>query len=85
MFTKSTIALSFAAVLSAASLPLTTHAFAENSHLDWDGYAPSSQNGKGEKAQMNRYHVGNATRGEHPRQPGTPLLRWIDNPASPGG
>jgi hypothetical protein len=84
MFTKSTIALSFAAVLSATSVSLTTHAFAENSYLDWDGYAPSSQNGKGERAQMNRYHGRDAIRAEHPRQPGTPL-RWIDNPASPGG
>jgi hypothetical protein len=83
MFTKSTIALSFAAVLSAASVPLTT-AFAKSNYLERDSYALSSQNGKGERAQMNRYHGGNAIRGEHPRQPGDPL-RWIDNPASPGG
>jgi hypothetical protein len=84
MFTKSTIALSFAAVLSAASLPLTTHAFAEGNFLERNGCAPSSQNGTGERAQMNRCHGGNAIRGEHPRQPDT-TLRWIDNPASPGG
>jgi hypothetical protein len=81
MFTKSTIALSFAAVLSAASVPLTTYAFAERNYLELDGHAPSPLNEKGKKAQMNRYHGENAIRGEHPQQP----LRWIDNPASPGG
>jgi hypothetical protein len=33
---------------------------------------------------MNRYDRGISIRGEHGRQPGAPL-RWIDNPASPGG
>jgi hypothetical protein len=84
MFAKSTIALSFAAILSAAPALLTTRAFAGNDHLDRDRYAPSFQDGKGERAQMNRYERGIAIRGEHPREPGTPL-RWIDNPASPGG
>jgi hypothetical protein len=77
MFTKSTIAWSFAALLSAAPVPVTTHAFAESN-------APSFQKGKGEAAQMNQHERGIAIRGEHPRPPSTPL-RWIDNPASPGG
>jgi hypothetical protein len=80
MFTKSTIALSFAAILSAASVPLSTHAFAENSHLDWNWYGTTSKKG----TQMNLYHSGNAIRGEQSRHQGSPL-RWIDNPASPGG
>jgi hypothetical protein len=84
MFTKSRIAMSFAVILSAASVPLSTHAFAENYHLGWDGYATGSQSGNGANAQMNLYHKGNAIRGERPRQQATPQ-RWIDDPASPRG
>jgi hypothetical protein len=84
MLTKSKIGLSFAVVLGAASATAATHAFAGNACLDWACYATSSQNGKGESKQMNRHPMANAARGEHPRQPDAPL-RWIDNPASPGG
>ena len=38
--------------------PLSTHAFAENGRLVWDGYATSSENGRGARAQMNLYHRG---------------------------
>jgi hypothetical protein len=82
MFTMSRIALSFAVVLSAASVPLATRAFVENSHLDWDPDATISQIGKGERARMNQHHRGNSIRGEDKQQQGT-SQRWIDDPASP--
>jgi hypothetical protein len=83
MFSTSRIVTSLAVILSAASV-LSTHAFAENSRLDGNGYATRCQNGKGERAQMNRCHGGNAIRGEDPRQQDAPPS-WIENPASPGG
>src|SRR5260370_38014931 len=56
MFTKSRTAMSFAVILSAASVPLSTHAFAENNRLDWDGYATNSQSGRGEAGDTEPYH-----------------------------
>jgi hypothetical protein len=84
MCAESRIAMSFAVILSAASLPLSTHAFAENSHFDWDGYATGSQNGKAARAHTNHYHRGSAIRGEQPPQRRT-QPSWIDDPVSPGG
>jgi hypothetical protein len=84
MFGKSKIATSFAVILSAASVPPSTPAFAENTHLGWNGFATSYRNGDGAGAQMNLYHGRNAIRGEHPRQQVTPQS-WIDDPASPRG
>jgi hypothetical protein len=84
MFTKSTIAVSVAVILSAAAVSLSTQAFAENGHLSCGGYATRFQNGKAQKVQMNAYSRGNAICGEHPRQQDA-QPSWIDNPASPGG
>jgi hypothetical protein len=84
MLTNSKIALSVAVFLSAAGVSASPHAFAESNYLDRDGYAPSYQNGKGERTQMNRLPRGNALHGEHERQPDAPQ-RWIEDPASPGG
>jgi hypothetical protein len=84
MFTKSTIVMSFAVALSAAAVPLSSHAFARNSRLDLDGDATSSQNATGAQVQMNLYHRGNAIRGEQPRQQAI-RPSWIDDPVSPGG
>jgi hypothetical protein len=84
MLTKSKIGLSFAVVLSFASATPATHAFAGNACHDWACYLTSSQNAKGEGKHMNRYQKWNEIRAEQPRQPDPPL-RWIDNPASPGG
>jgi hypothetical protein len=83
MLANSMIALSVAVLLS-AGVSASPHAFAESNYLDRDGYAPSYQSGKGERAQMNRPHRGNVLRGEHERPLDAPL-RWIDDPASPGG
>jgi hypothetical protein len=85
MFTKSTIAMSVAVIMSAAAVSLSTQAFAEgSSHLSYGDYATSSQKGKAARAQMNLDFGGNATRGERPRQKDA-QPSWIDNPASPGG
>jgi len=63
MFTKSKIALSFAVVLSTASMPLATHAFAEDNWagccMDGDTGA-SPQNWGGERAYIYRNDSGNA-------------------------
>jgi hypothetical protein len=84
MFAESRIAMSFAVILSAASLPLSTRAFAENSRFDWDGYVTGSQNGIAARAYTNHYHRGSAIRGEQPPQRRT-QPSWIDDPVSPGG
>jgi len=84
MFTKSTIAMSVAVILSAAAVSPATQAFAENGHLSYGDYATSSQKGKAARAQVNLYTRGNAIRGEHPQQQDA-QPSWIDNPASPGG
>jgi hypothetical protein len=84
MLSRSRITLSFAVILGAAAAALSTHAFAENGRLGWDGHATSSQAGKGARAQMNLYLGGNAIRAERLRPQALPQ-RWIDNPASPGG
>jgi hypothetical protein len=83
MFTKSRIAISFAVILNAAAVPLSTDAFAKNSGPDRDRYA-TAQNGKGGCVQMDPYDRANAIRGKHPQPQGTPR-RCIDDPASPGG
>jgi hypothetical protein len=77
MRTKSKIALSFMVVLSAASMSLTPHAFAQNGHLDRADYVTDSQKINGDQRR-------NAIRGKHSDELGTGS-RWIDNPASPGG
>jgi hypothetical protein len=84
MLSKSKIALSFAVVLGAASVSLTSHAFAQNDSLDRGGYEVGSKKVKTEKPQMNLDQRLNAIRGERSKVPGTPL-RWIEYPASPGG
>jgi hypothetical protein len=84
MFTKSTIAISVAVILSAAAVSPSTQAFAEGSHLSYGDYATSFQKGKAAKAQMNLDYRGNANRGERPRQQDA-QPSWIDNPASPRG
>jgi hypothetical protein len=77
MRTKSKIALSFTVVLSAASMALTPHAFAQNGHLDRGDHVTDSQNMKGDQRR-------NAIRGKRSDEPGAGP-RWIDNAASPGG
>jgi hypothetical protein len=84
MLSKSKIAWSFAAALGAASVSLTTHAFAQNDYLDRGGYEVGSKNGKTGKPQMNRDQRWNAIRGERSKELSIPV-RWIDAPASPGG
>jgi hypothetical protein len=84
MFAESRIAMSFAVILSAAALPLSTHGFAKNSRFDWDGYATGSQNVKSTRAHTNHYHRGSAIRGEQAPQRRT-QPSWIDDPVSPGG
>jgi hypothetical protein len=84
MLTKSKIALSFAAVLGATSVSLTTHAFAQNNYPELGRYEPGSKNGVTDKLQMNLDRRWNGVREERSRELGTPP-RWIDNPASPGG
>jgi hypothetical protein len=84
MFTKSTIAMSVAVILSAAAVSLSTQASAEGSHPSYGDYATSSQKGKAARAQIILDYRGDAIRGERPRhQDAQPS--WIDNPASPGG
>jgi hypothetical protein len=84
MVIKSTIILCFAAMLSAASLPLATHAFAEKSSLAGSAYANSAQGEKMQGAHTSRYGKGKAMGGEQPRQPEA-AVRWVDDPAAPGG
>jgi hypothetical protein len=84
MLTKSQIALSFAAVLGATSVFLTTHAFAQNHYPEFGRYEPGSKNGRTDKLQMNLDQRWKGVREERSRELGPPL-RWIDNPASPGG
>jgi hypothetical protein len=84
MLTKSKIALSFAVVLGAASTPPATHAFAQSNYRDCGGCATGSQKGKREEPQMKRDHKGDAIHEQRSNEPGAPL-RWIDDPASPGG
>jgi len=84
MFTKSTIAMSVAVILSAAAVSLSNQAFAEGSHRSNGDYATSSQKAKAARAQVNLDYRGNAMRGERPRQQDA-QPSWIDNPASPGG
>ena len=89
MPTKSKIALSFAIVsfaviLGATSVSLTTHAFAQNGTLDRGRSELGSKNGKSEKLRMNVDERWNDLRGERSNELG-PRPRWIDDPASPGG
>jgi hypothetical protein len=84
MLSKSNLAWFFGVALGAASVSLTTHAFAQNQYLDRGGYGVRSENGKTEKPQMNRDQRWNAIREERSKEPGIPL-RWIDDPTSPGG
>jgi hypothetical protein len=81
MLARSKVALSFAIVFGAASVALTAQAFAQDG-VGRGGYATGSQ--KADKQQTNRDRRENAIREDRLREPGT-LLRWIDNPASPGG
>jgi hypothetical protein len=84
MFTKSTIAMSVAVILSAAAVSHSTQAFAEGSHRSNSDYATSSQKAKAARAQVNLDYRGNPMRGERPRQQDA-QPSWIDNPATPGG
>jgi hypothetical protein len=84
MFTKSTIAVSVAVILSATAASLSTQAFAEGSHMSYGDHATSSQKGKAARAQMNLDYRGNAIRGERPRQQEA-QPSWIEDPASPRG
>jgi len=84
MFTKSTIAMSVAVILSAAAASPSTKAFAEGSHLSRGDYATSYQKGKAARAQVNPDYRGNGIRGERPR-PQDAQPSWIDDPASPRG
>jgi hypothetical protein len=83
MPTKSKIALSFAVILGATSVSLTTHAFAQNGTLDRGRSELNSKNGKTEKLQMKPDERWNDLRGERSNELG-PRPRWIDA-ASPGG
>jgi len=84
MFTKSTIAMSVAVILSAAAASPSTKAFAEGGHLSRGDHATRFQKGKTARAQMNLDYRGNAPRGERAR-PQDAQPSWIDNPATPGG
>ena len=84
MLTKSKIALSLAAVLGAASVSFTTHAFAQNNYPELGRYEPGSKIGITDKLQMNLDQRWKGVREERSRELGT-QPRWIDNPVSPGG
>jgi hypothetical protein len=83
MFIRSTIRLCLAAMLSAAALPLATHAFAEKSSPAGSGYASSGQDGKMAGAHASHSGKGAAMGGEL-RRPDA-ATRWVDDPAAPGG
>jgi hypothetical protein len=71
---------SFAVVLSSALMLLVSHASAANNYPDWNrGYALSYEHGDKGGARINRRDNENPIQDEHR------LLRWIDQPASPGG
>jgi hypothetical protein len=60
MSSKTKTALGAAMILGAFSLPLATHAFAENNYADWPDLTAPKSSQRGAAASVNRYDGGAA-------------------------